>query len=156
MGTLFFLSFFFFLLVSIWIRSKWWKRRFDFHTFCVAPHLKAEVSKQWMWNRWLHEISLDLLSFCRQKWKFTLKIRCSVWQFVSSFMFYWFNTTQNLRSVRRFFCICYGGGGDGAAIFLALVFFVSYSLVIKWMPLAAEKKGYRSGSDAKKKEFCVI
>lgn len=65
----------------------------------------TEAFEQWMRNRWL-QISVDfsfiLLSLavaCQRSAKFIPKIRCPVWQFVSSFVFYWFNVTQKKNVV---------------------------------------------------------
>lgn len=91
------------------------------------------------------KISLDLLFFSLDKnWKFTLKIRCFVWQFVSSFMFYWFNGTQNLCPVRwfwyyafwvgRFFCI----------------------LLARHQVALVAKKGYRNMVKKRKKKICCV
>lgn len=70
-------------------------------------NVKQVIARKYLWTFFFFSLG--------KKWTFTLKIRCFVWQFVSSFMFYWFNGTQNLCPVRwfwyyafcvgRFFCI---------------------------------------------------
>lgn len=146
----FFLSFF--PLVSIWIRSKCGKRRFDFHIFCVTP----------IWKRKFPNNECETGDCMEYLWTFCLFVDKNGnlhWKLDAPF---------DSSSARLCFIdlilpkiyVLFGVFSVNATVvvmvllfFLALVFFVSYSLVIKWMPLAAEKKGYRSGSDAKKKRI---
>lgn len=68
----------------------------------LFPFSKRKFSEQWIRNRWLHETFLSCFLFhLNERWgeKKTLKIRRPVWQFVSSFVYYWLNVTQNFWAI---------------------------------------------------------
>lgn len=130
--------------VLIWIWSEWHKNAgcccFVSSFFAIAfqsgsfqtMNVKQVIAQKYLWT------------FFFFLWKFTLKIRCFVWQFVSSFMFYWFNGTQNLCPVRwfwyyafwvgRFFCI----------------------LLARHQVALVAKKGYRNMGKKRKKKICCV
>lgn len=137
--------------VLIWIWSEWHKNAGC--CCCFSPFLaiafqsgsfqtmnvKQVIAQKYLWTFFFFFLLSD------KKWTFTLKIRCFVWQFVSSFMFYWFNGTQNLCPVRWFwyyaFCV-------GRYVFCILLARHQAELVAK--------KGYRSTVKKRRKKICCM
>lgn len=115
---------------------------------------KRKFSEQWIRARWLLGTFFSCFSSFsnNEKWKFTLEIRRPVWQFVSSFVFYWLNATQNFWAFFLFGCCvrfsCFSSS--------FLHFSIHFGLVVgRWNQPKTKKKRFPKRWAEQEKKSCV-